>query len=123
MVPPPLLIARMNAARGKTGRFALHLQPGGNAPNEGMHGCRSGTSGIYDRAAQKAIEPGGFLLENQDVGGNVRRRMGKPVRWLRALLPGEVGGRGYRKDLLYPCCLPAFGCWPMRLQGLRESVR
>src|SRR5579859_7022400 len=68
---------------------------------------------IDDRAAEKAIEPGGFLLENQDAGRNVRRRMGKPVRRLRALLPGEAGGRGHRPDLLHPCFLQASGRGPM----------
>src|ERR1700754_489251 len=84
---------------------------------------RSGTSGIYDRTAQTTLTPGGIFLENQDVGGNVQRRMGEPVRRLRALLPGEAGGRGYRGDLFHPRFLQASGCGPMRLQGLSESLR
>ena len=57
---------------------------------------------LHDRAAQANFQPGGILLENQDVGGNVQRRMGKPVRRLRTLLPGKARGRGYRQNLFHP---------------------
>src|SRR6185312_184900 len=46
----------------------------------------------HDRAAQTPFEPGRIFLENQGVGGNVARRMGKPLRRLRALLPGKARG-------------------------------
>src|SRR6185503_17440659 len=78
---------------------------------------------LHDRAAQASFEPGGILLENQDVGGDVQRRMGKPVRRLRALLPGKARGRGYRQNLLHPCVLQAARFRPMRLQGLPEPFR
>src|SRR5262245_14543691 len=52
------------------------------------------TARSHDRAAQTRFHPGGILLENQDVGTDVQRRMGKPVRRLRALLPGKAGRRG-----------------------------
>ena len=55
--------------------------------------------------AQARFRPGGILLENQDVGTDVQRRMGKPVRRLRALLPGKARGRGHRQDLFHPCLL------------------
>src|SRR5579871_493052 len=45
-----------------------------------------------DRSPQAPLRPGRIFLENQDLGGDVERRMGKPVRWLRALLPGKARG-------------------------------
>src|SRR5262249_4585567 len=77
----------------------------------------------HDRRAETTLGPGGILLENQDVGGNVQRRMGEPMRWLCPLLLGKAGGRGYRKDLFHSRFLPPFGRWPVRLQGLSESLR
>src|SRR5581483_10474959 len=76
-----------------------------------------------DRSPQAPLRPGRIFLENQDLGGDVERRMGKPVRWLRALLPGKARRRGYRQDLLHPRVLQASGCRPMRLQGLRKPLR
>src|SRR4051812_38168027 len=77
----------------------------------------------HDRTAPATLAPGGFLLENQDVGRDVRRRMGEPVRRLRALLPGKARRRGYRPDLFHPCLLQVAGCRTVRLQGLSEPVR
>src|SRR5665213_472164 len=72
----------------------------------------------HARPTQATLGPGGILLENQDVGRDVQRRMGKPVRRLRALLPRKARGRGYRQDLFHPCFLQAAGCRAVRLQGL-----
>src|SRR6266404_9893910 len=49
--------------------------------------------------------------------------MGKPVRRLRAVLPRETRGRGYRQNLFHPCFLQIARCWTVRLQGLWEPVR
>src|SRR5260370_41669389 len=83
----------------------------------------AGIAGIHDRPTQAALGSRGILLENQDVGGDVQRRMGKPVRRLRALLPGKARGRGYRQDLFHPRFLQASGCGAMCLQGLWEPLR
>src|SRR5438045_8377408 len=77
----------------------------------------------HDSAPPATFGTTGIVLENQGVGRDVWRRMGKPVRWLRALLSGKARGRGHRQDLFHPCVLPAAGCPIMCLQGLSEPVR
>src|ERR1700692_1041605 len=89
----------------------IPLAPRGPQPPQGPTPTAAvrKTSGTHDLPVQAALGPRGFLLENQDVGTDVQRRMGEPVRRLRALLPGKARGRGYRRDLLHPRFLPAAG--------------
>ena len=54
-------------------------------------------TGFHDRIAEAALGSRGILLENQDVGRDVQRRMGKPVRRLRALLHGDPPDEDVRR--------------------------
>src|SRR6202171_1702395 len=74
------------------------LAPVPSKPLERLSPLQCGNAGPHDRSFQAALGPRGILLENQDVGTDVQRRMGKPVRRLRAVLPGKARGRGYRQD-------------------------
>src|ERR1700687_3228379 len=124
MVGLTILNSRTNAARGAFARRrAIPLAPQASQPLEGLAPLPFETIRTHDRPTQAALGPRGILLENQDVGGDVQRRMGKPMRRLRALLPGKARGRGYRQDLFPPRFLQAAGCRAVRLQGLCEPFR
>src|SRR5690606_1624445 len=66
---------------------------------------------------------GEALLGAQDPRRDDRRGVGIPVRWLRALLPGEAGGRGRRRGLLHLGIVPAAGYTDVPLHRLRQPPR
>ncbi len=93
------------------------------APRRLKERVRCSKHGNHDRPTQAAFGTRRILLENQDVGADVRRRMGEPVRRLCALLPWKnlrtkIPARSISPIFPASCWMPA-----VRLQGLCESVR
>ena len=107
------------AAFGRLSR-ALSRPDHGAIANDGRHswpqrltrGPQALTCPPMDRA----------LLEDQDAGGDERRRVGIALRRLRQMLPVEARGRGHRRDLLHQRRLPAVRRRDLPLRRLCEPA-
>src|ERR1700712_1844371 len=79
MLPLAILMVSTNAAPGIFADCGRRACTRGPLPPRRLQPNRSGQYWFHDRTAQTILRPGGILLENQDVGRDVQRRMGKPV--------------------------------------------
>src|SRR3954467_15612208 len=86
-----IALPRVRFALVCEGRVTISLAGAAPLHLEGRFAPTTGLAEPHDRASATPLRPGGNVLENLGVGGDVRHRMGEPVRRLRALLSEQAG--------------------------------